>query len=134
MFGDGGDRLVKFVTDEFTGNAKTVKFDEQTDILIFEGAGNVPATVYRLPKVQGGVPQTLQGRKILYNRKSGEFNVDGATVISSWLTPVDPPKLVLGHIAPGLPGVTRDLTIGIDLIERRFAAASSNRVVRSSVS
>ena len=84
--------------------AKTVKFDEQTDILIFEGSAGVPAKVYRLPKVQGGVPQTLQGRKILYNRKTGEFTIDEARVISSsWLTPVDPPKIAF-HIAPACPG------------------------------
>ena len=107
MLADGGARLVNFQTDEFTGNAKTVKFDEQTDIIIFEGSGGVPATIYRLPKVQGGNPQTLQGQKILYNRKTGDFQCDGVTVISSWLTPVDPPKLTRNHIAPGLPGVTR---------------------------
>ena len=103
MFADGGDRLVNFQTDEFTGNSKTVKFDERTDIIIFEGSGGVPATVYRLPKVQGGAPQTLQGSKILYNRKTGEFLLDGVRVISSWLTPVDPPKMAFRHIAPGLP-------------------------------
>ena len=75
MFAHGGDRLVTFQTDEFTGNSKTVKFDEQTDIIIFEGEGNIPATIYRLTKVQGGPPQTLQGRKILYNRKTREFQL-----------------------------------------------------------
>jgi lipopolysaccharide export system protein LptA len=121
MFADGGDRLVNFVTDEFTGNAKTMKFNEETDILIFEGSAGVLATVYRLPKVQGGAPQTLQGRKILYNRKSGEFNVDGATVISSWLTPVDPPKIAKVDALRAMPTALRghawNLACSLSMVE-----------------
>ena len=91
MIADGQERLVNFQTSEFTGTSKTVKFDEATDVIIFEGNGNTPATIWKLAKVQGGQPQMLQGRKILYNRKTGEFLLDGVRVISSWLMPTERP-------------------------------------------
>jgi hypothetical protein len=103
MFDDGVERLVNFQTDEFTGNSKTVKFDERDDIVIFDGTPTIPVTIYKLPKVQGGQPQLLQGKKILYNRKNGEFTIDGATVISSWLMPQEPTPLAF-DMAPGLAG------------------------------
>jgi hypothetical protein len=119
MFANGGSRLVNFQTDEYTGNSKTVKFDERTDIILFEGAGGVPATIYMLPKEQGGRAKTLSGQKILYNRKTGNFTLDGVNVISSWLTPVDPPKLAMRHMAPGLPRVSPRRVEGFVLIDDR---------------
>jgi lipopolysaccharide export system protein LptA len=88
MTAHGGTRLVNFRTDEFTGTSMTVNFNEETDIVIFEGSQTAAAVIYQLPKIQGGAPKVLQGRKILYNRKSGEFQLDGVRVISSsWLAP-----------------------------------------------
>ncbi|HEX3314031.1 MAG TPA: DUF1549 domain-containing protein, partial [Gemmataceae bacterium] len=114
MFADGGSRDVNFRTAEFTGDSKTVKFDEQADIMVFEGSsvrskqspppskpnfnGNDlqvettlfwPATIYRSPKVPGGRPETLKGQKIRYNRKTGEFQIKGVNEISSGTAPVD---------------------------------------------
>lgn len=72
-----------FRTPEFYGNAKTIKYDESTEIIIFEGD---PTILYKLgPK--GAKPQRIQGKKILYNRKTGNFDLSGGTNISSWLRP-----------------------------------------------
>jgi lipopolysaccharide export system protein LptA len=93
MTAHGGSRVVNFQTDEFRGTSLTVNFNEETDIVIFEGTQAVPAVIYQLPKIQGGAPKVLQGRKILYKRKSGEFELNGVRVISSsWLAPWERPE------------------------------------------
>jgi len=57
---------------EFTARAEIVTYDEGKDQLIFEGGEGGLARVYRAgPK--GEPPQELKAKKILYNRRTGEF-------------------------------------------------------------
>ena len=59
-----------------------MKFEERTDILLFEGTNGVPAVIRQLPKTQGADPVTLRGDRILYNRKTHEFLVEGVKTIT----------------------------------------------------
>jgi hypothetical protein len=68
-----------FRTPEFFGNADTIKYDESQEIVIFEGN---PTTLFKLVP-GGGKPQRIQGTKILYNRKTGTFTLEGGQVIQS---------------------------------------------------
>ena len=69
-----------FRTPEFFGNAATIKYDQSQEIIIFEGN---PTTLYKLRR-PGERASSIQGQKILYNRKNGTFFVDGGTQISAW--------------------------------------------------
>ncbi len=90
MLADGMTGLVNFQTHQFHGSSKSVKYDESQDLIIFEG--NV--TIYELAKVQGAAPKVFRGNRILYNRKTGEFNGE-FRVISSWLTLPEPRVLAM---------------------------------------
>src|SRR5207253_3318546 len=61
----------------------SVKWEENSDQVIFEGA---PATLYKV-SAPTARPEEIKAKKILYNRKTGAFSVDGATIIQSWLAP-----------------------------------------------
>ncbi len=74
-----------FRTPEFFGNAKTIKYDESQEIIIFEGE---PTVLYKFG-APGEKPKRIEGRKILYNRKTGNFDLKGGTAITSWLSPLD---------------------------------------------
>ena len=50
MIADGENGLVNFQTTEFRGSAKTVKFDDAQEVIIFEGN---PVQLFKAPKVQG---------------------------------------------------------------------------------
>ncbi|MEI7684624.1 MAG: LptA/OstA family protein, partial [Planctomycetota bacterium] len=95
MIADGMNGMVNFQAKEFHGNAKMVKYDESQEQIIFEGVPGAPATLFKMPKIIGDRPQRIQGSKILYNRKTGEFLLDGVTVISSWLFIEDKPAVDL---------------------------------------
>ncbi|MCS7044747.1 MAG: hypothetical protein NZO58_00170 [Gemmataceae bacterium] len=69
-----------FRTPEFYGSADTIKYDESQEMVIFEGN---PAQLFRLNPMPGGPPQRITGQKILYNRRNGNFTLDGGQVISS---------------------------------------------------
>ena len=84
MTAHGGNGLVNFQTDEFTGHAKTVKVDDGQDIIVFEGVPGAPATIFQMAKVKGGNARPIIGMKLLYNRKTGEIFFDGVRAISSW--------------------------------------------------
>lgn len=108
-------RKVIIRTDEFFGNAEVVKYDESQENVIFEGTPGNPATLFKLRR-PGEEPQKIQGTKILYNRKSGKFHLEGGNVISSWLStpqalPSDGAKLALAFSGEGayspLQGITR---------------------------
>jgi hypothetical protein len=85
MIAEGMNGLVHFQAQDFQGHAKAVKYDDRQEQIIFEGIDTAPAVIFKMPKVRGAQPQRLQGTKILYNRKTGEFLLDGVRVISSWL-------------------------------------------------
>jgi hypothetical protein len=70
-----------FRTPEFYGNADSIKYDESKETILFEGN---PTTLFKLGP-RGARPQTLQGKKILYNRKTGAFDLLDGIVIQSRL-------------------------------------------------
>ena len=84
MTAHGGNGLVNFQTDEYTGHAKTVKVDDSQDLIVFEGVPGAPATIFKMAAVKGGQARPVIGMKLLYNRKTGEINADGVRAISSW--------------------------------------------------
>lgn len=79
-----------FRTPEFSGNADVIKYDQSQEIVIFEGKNGNSTKLYKL-RGDGAKPQLIEGRKILYNRKTGTFTLDGGKVISSWLRPIEKP-------------------------------------------
>ena len=58
----------------FYGQSDVVKFDESKDVITFEGSKENPAILNRV-KVQGQRPEVFRGEKILYYRKSNNFDV-----------------------------------------------------------
>ena len=71
---------VTFRTQEFFGNASVAQYYESKEIMIFEGTAGNPAKLYQF------VPNSRQtreivGMKILYNRRTGAINIDGAKTI-----------------------------------------------------
>ena len=68
------DRVV-FRTDEFVGRADKLVFDEATDTIVFTAKGGNPVFI----KQRNARGEELQGRKILYNRRTGEFKIEGST-------------------------------------------------------
>ncbi|HYT93362.1 MAG TPA: hypothetical protein VEL76_31890 [Gemmataceae bacterium] len=92
------DRNVFFRTFEFFGRADVVKYDQTKDQVIFEGN---PTTLYRRKGGrQGPEYETIKGRTILYNRKTGVFILDGGQQIN-----IDS-KLDTGPL-PGAPSLAR---------------------------
>ncbi len=77
------ERSVSFRTPEFYGTADIVKYDQSKEQIIFEGSGGNLAVIYRFVPGQGaGVEtSTMRARKIVYERKTGKFNSDGAKEI-----------------------------------------------------
>jgi lipopolysaccharide export system protein LptA len=72
-------RNVTFKTDQYMGRADTVKYDESTDIVIFEGNVNL----YQLLPNGQAKETAVNARKVLYNRKTGKTNIVGVTSIRS---------------------------------------------------
>jgi lipopolysaccharide export system protein LptA len=65
-------------TQEFWALAEVVKYDEGKDLVIFEGGEGGMATLYRI-KAQGSQPEKITAKKILYWRKTNDFNVEGGS-------------------------------------------------------
>lgn len=70
-----------FRSQEFFGRAEMIKYDESQEQVIFEGVPGNPAVLYRVR--QGMEPEELRASKILYNRRTGVFQLDGGKVIQS---------------------------------------------------
>jgi hypothetical protein len=71
---------VFFRAQEFFGKAAVVKYNESLDQIIFEGTEGNPATVYKkLPGMQQ--PQEIRAVQILYNRKTGKFEIGRSSLI-----------------------------------------------------
>ncbi len=71
---------VFFRSQDFFGRAAAVKYNESSDQLTFEGNEDNPATMYR--KGQGqAAPQEIKGSRIIYNRKTGDFQIEGGNAI-----------------------------------------------------
>jgi hypothetical protein len=71
---------VAIETQEFTGNAETVKYDESKEQVILEGSDSNPAILTR-QKGRGTDPDTVRGRKIIYLRSTGEYHVEAGSQI-----------------------------------------------------
>lgn len=74
------EKRVFFRTPEFIGQATVIKYDDATELVIFEGTADNPAQLFQVVQ-QGGQPKTIRGRVIIYNRKDGTFRLEGGTEI-----------------------------------------------------
>jgi lipopolysaccharide export system protein LptA len=74
------EKRVAFRTQEFYGRANVVKYDSATELVVFEGSSDNPATLFQVVQ-QGAQPQTIRGKTIIYNRVTGTFRLDGGTEI-----------------------------------------------------
>ncbi len=61
---------------DFTGNAAKVTYNEEKDQIIFEGKDGGSATLYKA-EGKGADWKKIEGKKITYIRKTGEYKVDG---------------------------------------------------------
>src|SRR5207253_1358915 len=68
---------VAIESQEFSGNADVVKYDESKEQVILEGSkGNLAVLIQQ--QVRGADPKTLTGEKIYYWRLTGEYHVEHA--------------------------------------------------------
>jgi lipopolysaccharide export system protein LptA len=74
-------RKVFIESQDFSGLADVVKYDESKEQIILEGTEGKPAILYR-EKVRGRERETIKGKKITYMRLTGDFHVEGGTAIS----------------------------------------------------
>jgi lipopolysaccharide export system protein LptA len=72
---------VFFRTKEFFGRAAVVKYNEALEQVIFEGVRGSPATLYR-QLLGRSEPQEIKGSRIIYNRRTGDFQLEGGNNIS----------------------------------------------------
>jgi hypothetical protein len=73
------EKSVSFRTPEFYGNAPVVKYDQPNDQMIFEGQSGNLVNLYRFRPPNE--PEHITGQTILYNRRTGVFQVDKGRVI-----------------------------------------------------
>jgi hypothetical protein len=64
-----------------TGHATKVTYNEEKDQLIFDGGTDGVATLYK-SEVPGGEQKKIEGKKITYIRKTGEYKVDEGRLIT----------------------------------------------------
>jgi len=60
---------------EFWGRAEQVSYEEAKELVIFYGGETGLATLYKKTR-QGVPPEEIKGKKITYNRLSGQFKID----------------------------------------------------------
>jgi lipopolysaccharide export system protein LptA len=73
-----------FRTPEFYGSADVIKYDQSQELVIFEGENGNTTKLYKL-RAPGAKPQLIEGRRIVYNRKTATFILDGGKEIRSRL-------------------------------------------------
>ena len=78
MWARGG---VKVQARDFWGQSNTVTYNEAKDQIIFEGGADGLARLSKVP-ANKGKPQEFSGKKIIYIRSTGAFQVDGG----NWFT------------------------------------------------
>jgi lipopolysaccharide export system protein LptA len=71
---------VAIETQEFSGNADVVKYDESKEQVILEGSDANPAVLTK-QKGRGAKPDIVRGRKITYHRLTGEYEVEAGSQI-----------------------------------------------------
>lgn len=57
---------------DFSGQAEKVFFDEEKDLVIFDGGGGT-ATLYKRAKIVGMKGEKIEGEKIFYQRATGKY-------------------------------------------------------------
>jgi hypothetical protein len=73
---------VYFRSDQYLGYADILKYDESTDIVIFEGLNGNNVRLYKM--VDGRpVPDTVNSAKVLYNRRTGQIDSAGVKSITN---------------------------------------------------
>jgi hypothetical protein len=73
---------VTVTSNEFHGQADRVTYDEEKDQVIFDGGPGGVATLTKFDKSKpGGKPQTIVGRKIIYERRTGKHTGEGIETI-----------------------------------------------------
>jgi hypothetical protein len=73
-------RNVYFRTDKYLGHADIVKYDESTDIVIFEGLNGNKVQLYKMINDRP-VAESVTTTKVLYNRKTGQIHTHGVQSI-----------------------------------------------------
>ena len=68
-------------TKDFYSRSDVMRYSEAKDQIIFEGGDGGYATLYKI-KQRGAAPQKLEGKKIIYIRSTGRYQVDGGDWIS----------------------------------------------------
>jgi hypothetical protein len=63
------------------GLATVVKYNQESEQIIFEGTDTNRAILQRLPGPNTAPVEELKGTRIVYNRKTGLFNLYGVTSI-----------------------------------------------------
>ncbi|MFO0928413.1 MAG: hypothetical protein U0736_15535 [Gemmataceae bacterium] len=71
---------------EFYARADVVRYNQQKQQVIFEGGESGLATLYKVAR-PGDKPQTVEGKRILYNRATGKIDVIGASSITGETAP-----------------------------------------------
>jgi hypothetical protein len=66
---------------DFSGQAEKVFFDEEKDLVIFDGGAGT-ATLYKPSKISGLPGQKIEGKKIFYQRATGQYWGDDIKSIS----------------------------------------------------
>jgi len=76
---------VDFRAEKFYGQSTTVKYDDSSEIIVFEGADGNPVRLFQ----DVGAPQLreIRGSKILYNRRTGQFQSEGVRSIETPSSP-----------------------------------------------
>jgi hypothetical protein len=75
---------VNFYTNEFNGQAPRVHYEQATEVVFFIGSQGNLVTLNRFRGPPGTPPQVITAQEIMYNRRTGEFQVTkGAQIISS---------------------------------------------------
>jgi len=70
-------KRVAIETQEFSGSADVVKYDESKEQIILEGSAGNDAILTK-QKVRGADTQTLRGKKIYYWRSTGNYKIEDA--------------------------------------------------------
>jgi lipopolysaccharide export system protein LptA len=73
---------VKFDSDEYTGTAGHVKYEEEKETVIFQGDRENPAVLFKL-EGQGQNPRPFRAEKIIYNRRTKEINCENAVGVQA---------------------------------------------------
>jgi lipopolysaccharide export system protein LptA len=73
---------VKFDSDEYTGTAAQVKYEEEKETVIFQGDRENPAVIFKL-EGQGQNPRPLRAVKLIYNRRTKEITGEDAVGVQA---------------------------------------------------